>query len=143
MLALTLTEPWATLMMLQEKHVETRSWRLPPNMIGKECAIHSAKGFPKWAKETCQEEPFLSSLKLPNGLQANVDMHRTHLLCIVRFTENQRTEYAREHLSEKELAFGDYADGRDAWMSEYVEQLLVPVQAVGHLGFWEWDGRAH
>ena len=41
-------------------------------------------------------------------------------------------------LTEKEVAFGDYGDGRYAWFTESVERWALPTQAVGHLGFWEW-----
>jgi len=52
MKALTLTQPWASLMALQSKTIETRSWY---TAYRGELVIHAAKGFPKWAKETCEE----------------------------------------------------------------------------------------
>jgi activating signal cointegrator 1 len=48
MKAITLTQPWATLVAIGAKRIETRSW--PTNYRGP-LAIHAAKGFPKWAKE--------------------------------------------------------------------------------------------
>lgn len=84
MKALTLTEPWATLMMLQEKRIETRSWKLPNNIIGQEVAIHSAKGFPGWAKDMLDYPIFKESLR-PNGIYQYPELNRGHVLCIVKF----------------------------------------------------------
>lgn len=47
MKALTLTQPWATLVAIGAKRIETRSWRT--NFRGR-IAIHAAKGFQAWAK---------------------------------------------------------------------------------------------
>ena len=137
MRALTLTEPWATLMMLQEKRNETRSWRLPDKYIGEEVIIHSAKGYPKWAQSLCEQEPFRSALR-PEGVYAYPEFNRGSGLCVVRFLECHRTEDIRGQLTEKELAFGNYFDGRWAWLTEYVERWTSPTPHVGHLGFWEW-----
>jgi hypothetical protein len=136
--ALTLTEPWATLMALREKAVETRSWRLPRHLIGEEVAIHASKMFPKWAKETCDEVTFRNALTV--SIDSVQECKPGHVLCIVKFISCVPTEQVRGRLSRKELEFGDYADGRFAWFSELVERLPQPVAAKGALGFWEWFG---
>jgi len=50
--ALTLTQPWATLGAIGAKKIETRGWR---HSLSGTLAIHAAKSFPKWAKDTCNE----------------------------------------------------------------------------------------
>lgn len=136
MKALTLTEPWATLMRLEEKRVETRSWKLPNYIIGQEVAIHSAKGYPKWAQDMCNLPQFHSSLR-PDGNYAYPELHRGHVLCVVKFIGCRFTEDVRNQISDKEMAFGDYEDGRFAWFSEFVTKIDTPIPAVGHLGFWD------
>ncbi|HKS17099.1 MAG TPA: hypothetical protein VJU16_07285, partial [Planctomycetota bacterium] len=42
MKALSLIEPWASLVALGHKKVETRSWCPPPSAIGKRIAIHAS-----------------------------------------------------------------------------------------------------
>jgi activating signal cointegrator 1 len=130
--ALTLTEPWATLVALREKRVETRSWKLPNSIIGVEVAIHAAKGFPRWAKDCAAMPTFKGSLgsrKLSPG----------NILCVVRFIGHRFTQDVRNQLTEKELSFGDYNEGRFAWFIEYVVEY-DPTPAIGHLGFWDWKG---
>ena len=138
MKALTLTEPWATLMALQEKRVETRSWKLPDCMVGQNAVIHSAKGYPRWAKETCLQEPFYSALR-PSGKYVEPELHTGSGLCVVKFIGCRYTQDVRAQLSAKEVLFGDYSDGRFAWFTEFVELWETPTPKTGHLGFWEWQ----
>lgn len=137
MLAFTLTECWASLMALQEKRIETRSWKLPASVIGKEVAIHAAKAYPRWAAQLTEQEPFCSSLR-SGGNVFLPNLTRGKVLCIVKFIGCRWTESIRNQLSEKELAFGDYSDARYAYLTEFVSKLAEPVPAIGHLGFWEW-----
>jgi hypothetical protein len=44
MKALTLHQPWASLIALGVKTIETRSWACPPSLIGQPLAIHAGKG---------------------------------------------------------------------------------------------------
>ena len=63
MKALTLTPPWATLVALGHKRVETRSWRTQSRGP---LAIHAAKGFPTSAYQFAQLER--SSGRVPERL---------------------------------------------------------------------------
>src|SRR5574343_1234835 len=60
MKAITLHQPWATLVAIGAKRIETRSWST--NYRGP-IAIHAAKGFPKDAQALCYTEPFRTALK--------------------------------------------------------------------------------
>jgi hypothetical protein len=137
MKALTLTQPWASLMALQAKRIETRGWR---TCYRGEIVIHAAKGFPKWAKETCEEPDFVKGL---GGLTA-AQLPLSVGLCVVRLLGCIRTEdmhkaeavYGRKP-SVDELKFGDYSEGRYAWLTEYVRPIINQVPVKGALGLWE------
>lgn len=58
--ALSLTQPWASLVVLGEKQWETRSW---PTKYRGELYIHAAKWFPTWAKDMCDGFPCSGLLK--------------------------------------------------------------------------------
>jgi hypothetical protein len=45
--ALTIRQPWASLIALGVKHIETRSWRASQSLIGQTIAIHAGKHRPK------------------------------------------------------------------------------------------------
>jgi hypothetical protein len=139
MKAITLTQPWASLVALGEKRVETRSWGTKYNGL---LAIHAAKGYPKWAQDTCLAEPFYSSLRVPHANYCYPELSRGHVLCTVNMMRCRRTEHVRSQLTEKELAFGDYGDGRFAWFFTITMLFAKPIPAVGHLGLWDWNEEA-
>lgn len=138
MKALTLTEPWASLMALEEKKWETRSWKLPASILGLEVAIHAARGYPGWASRLTEQEPFCSSLRAKGNVFVP-NLTRGKILCVVRFVECKRTEDIHHQLIEKEFMFGDYSVGRFAFRSEFVRKVDPPLPAIGHLSFWECE----
>lgn len=139
MKALTLTQPWATLMALQQKRIETRSWRTD---YRGELVIHAAKGFPKWARALCDLEPFCTSL----GYRSASSLPLSQGLCVVRLVGCYRTDELHKLAFElgrkpdaKEIAFGDYSEGRYAWLTEYLRPLLPGESVKGALGLWDWN----
>lgn len=134
MRALTLTQPWATLVAIGAKRIETRSWstgyRGP-------VAIHAAKGFPAWARQTCAEEPFASALRAA-GITGPSQLPLGAVVATAVIEDVLHTE-AVTWVQEDERAFGDYEDGRFAWFLRDVVRLPKPVPARGALGLWEWS----
>ncbi len=59
MKALSLTQPWASLVAIGAKNIETRSWSTGYRGW---LAIHASKAFPGGARALCFEEPFYSAL---------------------------------------------------------------------------------
>lgn len=156
--ALTLTQPWATLVALGAKRLETRSWK---TSYRGPLAIHAAKGFPAWAREMCETDPFWSALggdeddyetsplmwhELPTGVVVAVcDLVAIYptenVFCQPALTgENFYSQEDRLYLSPEEWAFGDYNAGRFAWRLENIRPLTEAIPAKGALSLWEWDG---
>lgn len=139
MKAITLTQPWASLIALGEKQVETRSWAC---YYTGPIAIHAAKTYRKREfADMCHREPFYSSLRVPNGRDGKYCWPEEvigHVIAIGHVYACIRTEIARLNLTEKEKAFGNYADGRWAIYFEKVRRI-VPVKATGALMLWEWN----
>ncbi|GAA0390334.1 ASCH domain-containing protein [Paenibacillus motobuensis] len=154
MKAITIIQPWATLIALGEKKFETRSWRT--NYRGS-LAIHAGK---KIDRGICEQEPFRSVLakygytadNLPIGAVVAV-ANLTECCQIERLTDsdveippvklhysNGRVQGWFGYLKEnKELIFGDYTDGRYAWELSDVQQLPEPIEAKGMQGLWNWE----
>ncbi|MCL5997078.1 MAG: ASCH domain-containing protein [Chloroflexi bacterium] len=142
MKALTLTQPWATLVAIGAKTIETRSWMT--NYTGP-LAIHAAKTFPRWAQDTCFIEPFFSTLRsyyAVLGLTDNYGKDILKLLPLGQIVAIGELVSIRHVESvdppEPERSFGDYSPGRHAWMLQNVRPVM-PMPARGTLGLWEFD----
>lgn len=167
MKALTLTQPWATLVAIGAKQIETRSWftsyRGP-------LAIHAAAGYGKGGlrghKALCGTEPFCSvlneacarhydALDQSRGWLRAVAEHpfmptgaivaTCELVCCKNITLSARYGWhgvaGRDwEMTDQERAFGDYTPGRYAWLLTNVRALETPIPAKGTLGLWEWGG---
>jgi hypothetical protein len=133
MKALTLTQPWATLVAVGAKRIETRSWR---TSYRGPLAIHAAKGFPKWAREFTTDPDCYECFR---GPQASPAYPLGAVLATCNLVACTLISLPfEEQLSDRERALGDYSPGRFAWVLEDAKPLLKPVPAMGHLGLWEW-----
>lgn len=129
MKALSLTQPWATLLASGAKQIETRSWR---TYYRGPIAIHAAKGFPRWVRDFCQDEPFASAL---SGSVESLPLGAIIGLCDL--VDCVPTQSIRFSLSKQERLFGEYADGRWAWICKNPRLLIQPVKCRGALSLWD------
>ncbi len=150
MIALTLTQPWATLVAIGAKKIETRSWQ---TCYRGPLAIHAAKGLgpvggTKGLRDLCGREPFCTVLtawanEYSKGYSSLADMVKRPLfplgaiIATCRLTVVAPTQNVK--VSDQERAFGDYTSGRFAWVLEDVQMLPTPIPARGALGLWEWN----
>ncbi len=125
MKALTLTQPWASLVALGHKQIETRSWST--NYRGA-LYIHAAKGFPRWARDFAGEAQ--AGGRLPAELPLGV------LVATARLVDVRPTDDPALELSSLERRFGDYHPGRFAWLLEDIEPLAEPIPWRGALGLF-------
>ena len=137
MRALSLTQPWATLVAIGAKRIETRSWRT--SYAGR-IAIHAATGFPGWARDTVRDDPRFSQALNQAGFFTWGDLPRGVIVATARLTGCHRAENVQFDLSKAkeaaEYAFGDYAPSRWAWFLQGVKFLSAPVPCRGALGLW-------
>jgi len=143
MKALTLTQPWATLVAIGAKRIETRSWN---TQYRGPLAIHAAKGFPETAQFLCFKEPFRGLLIQKYSFICGGEMyfgkHKFPLGCIVATCNLTRIDSIKKdydlYITRNERAFGDYSEGRFAWILEDIKPLDTPIPAKGSLGLWNW-----
>lgn len=152
MKALSLTQPWATLIAIGVKRIETRSWSTSYLGI---VAIHAAKGFPRSCRDLCGQEPFYSVLQaygkqysqVPRSLKGYVDdpvIPLGMIIAVARLRQVTRTDdldwsFARDVYGvepDREQAFGDYSEGRFAWAFGDLCKLPIPIPCKGALGLW-------
>ena len=141
MKAITLTQPWATLVALGEKKIETRSWAC---YYSGPLAIHAAKAYKK--------REFAVTVQLPFFREALWGIDPVKVLgCVIAITSVTRcvrmgeTGYPSHDdstliplFTPKEMAFGNFGPGRYAWILGPVRRIK-PVPAVGHQLLWDWD----
>ena len=149
MKAISLWQPWASLIMLGAKRVETRSWRPPEALIGARVMIHAAKHLDPVAFM----EPFASVLghhpsSAPRGaLLGSVLLEGAWRIDHAADAELVAHEYHRldggggrpvfdVEAAKYELAFGDYTVGRWAWGLADVRRLREPISYRGGQRFF-------
>lgn len=130
---LSLTQPWATLMAIGAKMNKTRSW---PTQYRGWIAIHAAKGFPGECKGLTYELHFREALGAV-GYEGHKELPLGVVLAVTHLVACRRTEDVRDQLSERERAFGDYSDGRYAFVTSGLRRLKRPFVIRGALGIWK------
>ena len=126
--AISLWQPWASLVAAGVKLHETRHW--PTDYRGP-LAIHAAKTMdvagapehlcmdlfgPWWAKE------------LPRGA----------MLAVARMASCRPAMTVADHLQRADLASGNFAPGRYAWRLADVRRLARPIPVTGRQGLFNW-----
>jgi hypothetical protein len=133
---LTLHQPWASLMALGEKRIDTRGWRTtyrgPLGIV--------AGRSPRFLG-ICTDAPYRSVLAT-HGYDHPETLERGRLLCVVTLEACVPTlqvlQAPREHTTAPhELAFGNYQDGRWAWLTRSRIRLEPSLPATGQLGVQE------
>lgn len=150
MKALTIWQPWATLLASGKKHIETRSRKI--NYRG-EILIHAAKkpyidGIALMNLEAL--EYLKKALNLPavkiesdwtaytNKLPSGVIIGKAVLTDCQQI--DQEYEDFIKNICPAEYAFGDFTPGRYAWVMEDPVLFNNPIPARGSQGLWNWEG---
>lgn len=130
MKAITLWQPWATLIMVGAKPFETRSW---PTRHRGPLVIHAGQTCE--GIKLCDGEPAIERILNQAGYSLN-SLPLGVIICTAHLTDVLTTdETVRRGLSDP---FGDYSPGRFAWHLTDIRPLQPPVPAIGRQGLWEW-----
>lgn len=140
MKTITLIQPWASLIALGEKKIETRSWKT--NYRGP-LLIHAGM---KVEHDLCRQHPFIDVL-LKHGIvfkdqiSTGVIIAKCELIDCLKITHEDEVfaQLENDYVVEgNEYYFGDYTPGRFAWLLDNVEILKSPIPAKGKLSLWEF-----
>ena len=130
--ALSLHQPWATLIAIGAKRIETRAWQTPHRGL---LAIHATRDLPREAVALCAVSPFREAL-LAGNVAGPDALPRGCVLAIVRVTGCTPIDAPPEGV---EAAFGDYTPGRFAWQFDDIWALPEPIGARGAQGVWSCE----
>ena len=143
MRALTMTQPWATLVAIGENTIETRSWG---TRYRGPLAIHAAKGFPPDACALCRRSPYREVLagagyRGASELPLGAIIALATLADVMAFDRSSlrdvRARAARGEFPRHEADFGDFSPGRYGFVLQNVRRTREPIPARGMLGLWE------
>jgi hypothetical protein len=132
MKALSLSQPWASLLMLGVKRLETRCWHTSHRGP---LLIHASKNFSRAARLLCLQEPgraALAAAGVANCRQLPVGA----VLGVVELVDCVRVEDAPAVPAE-ELPLGDFSPGRWLWRVARPRLLAMPLPYRGRLGLFD------
>lgn len=159
--ALTLHQPWASLIAVGAKMIETRAWIPSPEVLHRRLAIHAGSRIPPYARAIFRDDDALLrplagsfSWSFPDRAerQLQTDLPLGAVVAVVTvagwvatndiiwrkrgapWTVDQRGVVVRED----QRQFGDFSPGRYAWLLDELEVVDPPVPASGNQGFWTW-----
>lgn len=127
MKVLTIKEPFASLISLNIKHYETRSWRT--NYRGK-IYIHCSKSI-----SNINDRPKLKDIIKEN----NIEFKPSYIICEANLDDCiYMDKNFINSVSSTEKIVGLFEEGRYAWKLSNIK-LITPVEAKGKLGIWNYD----
>jgi hypothetical protein len=126
MKAISIHQPWSSLIALGEKHYETRNWK--PQHRGP-IIIHASKSFSKPEQALLQTEPFKSVLAR-HGIESITQLPTGRPIAIATLKDAYMVEEITDKLTATERDFGDFRAGRYAWCLENIIPLREPIQPV-------------
>lgn len=160
MKALTLTQPYATLVALGVKRIETRGWSTDYRGW---LAIHAgmnlnAVGGPRGLRSLLRlndpichalrdAHPGLSNDEICTALPRGAVIAVATLVDVVRLTAESPYRYERAvgdrvvrwELSKDEVAMGNYRPVRCLWLLADVYPLVHPAWCKGKQRLWDWE----
>lgn len=142
MKAITLHQPFASLIGFGFKEYETRDWQPAPNQLrpGGWLAICAAGyGSTKAADlDATLDQPVmkatLGALGINRGNRTHVNLPLGVVVCMAQVEGFYRAEGVNPSLLEREL--GDWSAGRKVWRLQRVMLLQRPVRCRGKQGLW-------
>lgn len=142
MKTLTIKQPWASLIAFGEKEIETRSWR---TKYRGPLLIHAGKSVDH---DICKIHPFTDVL-VNHGIIFKQDMPTGVIVAKCELASCQKiieddgicaTTDGHILIKGNEYEFGDYTEGRYAWILGNIKLLKKPIPAKGKLSLWEYEG---
>ena len=163
MKALTVHQPYASLLAVGAKLFETRSWYT--NYRGL-TAIHAAAKKPTDIL-SIEDVSFIRKAAEALGLESQYNIYdvlnrldslpRGKIISVGEIAhcwrcigEDRRgdlmilknaghSNWENSYINDRELLFGDFSKGRSAWEFKNMKMLSEPIPAKGKQGLWEWQ----
>lgn len=149
MKALTLHQPWASLIAHGFKRIETRSWHPSPDLVGQRIAIHAAKKPVdlRLLNDETMDKTFVMMERdggdLPFGMVVATARYMHAARVLEPCSDKPGKVWARDlqgYIHEiDEDPYGDFSAGRWLWILDDVVKHTIYTPATGRQGLWEWN----
>jgi activating signal cointegrator 1 len=133
MKTLSLLQPWATLVVMGHKKLETRSWT---TRYRGPLLIHASKG--RSGELIADEPPFQKYIKEFNSLPFGAIIGSVNLDHILKVEELFLSADEMNRMTLEERAFGDYTPGRYVWQFSNALPFRKPTPVRGSLNLWDF-----
>lgn len=140
--AITVIQPWASLLVEGAKLFETRSWKT--NYRG-EILIHAGKKDPFFGISQMGNEGW-QNICIALGICGRIDRYKrfptgaiigkANLIDCIEITPEFADKIKNENPAE--YSFGDFTPGRYAWMMKDPEVFSKPIRISGKQGLWNY-----
>jgi activating signal cointegrator 1 len=137
---ITLIQPWASLIALGEKKIETRSWK---TSYRGPLLIHAGKKIDSCAKHSIFRRTLESHRYTKDTLPTGMIIAKCNLIDCLEMVQcgvSSGTLSDGTKVYGNEYQFGNYEIGRYAWILDNVEMLKEPIPAKGKLSIWNFEG---
>lgn len=136
MKAITIWQPWASLIVMNKKHNETRSWA---TKYKGEILIHAAK------KPYTQVEKLISN-DSRRAIEETLNIKQLEYGAILGYVNlvdcvlitDEYSEFIK-NITPNEYLFGDWTPGRYAWVFTDPIMFKRPITAKGQQGLWNFN----
>lgn len=132
MKALSIRQPWASLVVHGCKRIETRSWQ---TLYRGPLAIHAAGRRSRAERDRCREQPFARALAAA-GIAGPGALPAGAVVGIVTLCDCVPVSDIADQLDAPERCLGDYGAGHYAWLLGDPIALAVPLPCAGQLGLF-------
>lgn len=139
MKALTLTQPWASLVIDGAKRYETRGWSTTHRGP---LAIHAAKGWSMDDRAFCLEMYQAGLIHVrETGTPLGAVLGIVELEDVFSTDDGPYWDWDARLPDSRytEADLGDYSPHRFAWRLRVLERFPEPIPARGMLGLWDWE----
>ncbi len=133
MKAISLLQPWASLVVMGVKKIETRNWG---TKYRGDILVHASQG--KAGSIFADEHHFKKYIPDFKKLPFGAIVGQATITDVIRIEMLEMSDELIDRLTMEEKAFGDYSEGRYAWILEDHKQFYKPIPARGTLSIWEY-----
>lgn len=144
MYAISLRQPWASLIALRIKTIDTKAWSPPRSEVGRRIGIHASRTVIT-NRNQMDPETWDTMVKI-YGIEWSRELPKGAMVATALLKSAHRVlgiKEGRAHLAGTNRTVstdphGDYSPGRWLWILEDVMPINPPVETSGRGPLWVW-----